>query len=132
MLSQPEKCPLCGGELTITRMHCRECDTTLDGRFVPGVHPFAALNEEQLRFVEVFVRNEGKLKHMEGEMNLSYPTLRNRLHEIIRAMGYEPGQGEEEDSSQGLDAAARRSILDALEAGEISYDEAMQRLTGAD
>ena len=132
MLFQPEKCPLCGGELIVTRMRCRECDTALEGHFAPSAHPFAALNAEQLHFVEVFVRHEGKLKRMEDEINLSYPTLRNRLHDIIRALGYEPGQSEDEETppSQGLDDTARRRILDALEAGEITYQEAMERLTG--
>ncbi len=30
---------------------------------------------------------------MEEELNLSYPTLRNRLFEVIRALGFEPGKG---------------------------------------
>ena len=40
------------------------------------------------------MRNEGKLNRMEDELGLSYPTIRSRLHEIIRALGYEPGQDE--------------------------------------
>ncbi|RMF40178.1 MAG: DUF2089 domain-containing protein, partial [Anaerolineae bacterium] len=88
MPTQPDQCPLCGGEIIVTRLQCRACETTLEGRFTPPPHPFGDLKEEQLHFLEVFIRNEGKLKRMEGEMNLSYPTLRNRLHEIIRALGY--------------------------------------------
>ncbi len=134
MLPIPDKCPLCGGEILITRMQCRACDTSLEGRFTPPPHPFDDLTEEQLHFLEVFIRHEGKLKHMESEMNLSYPTLRNRLHQIIRAMGYEPGQSEAEDDEtetpRPLNETERLAILAQLESGEITYQEAMQRLTG--
>ncbi|MEX1071372.1 MAG: DUF2089 family protein, partial [Anaerolineales bacterium] len=75
----PGDCPVCGGELVVTSLHCRECDTTLQGRFTGGV--FNQLNEEQLAFVELFVKNEGKITRMEADMELSYPTIRNRLHE---------------------------------------------------
>ncbi len=132
MLPLPEKCPLCGGEIIVTRLQCRACETSFEGRFTPSSHPFQNLTEEQLRFLEVFIRQEGKLKRMEAEMGLSYPTLRNRLHRIIRALGYEPGQAEEEDETESrpLDDDERRRILEALDKGEISFEEAMRLLNG--
>lgn len=116
------QCPVCGGELALTRLECRQCDTIIEGRFHTG--PFAHLSAEQLRFLEVFVRNEGKLTHMEADLGLSYPTIRNRLHDIIRAMGYEPGR---EDSTR-LTEDDRRRILEDLNEGKISSDEAMKML----
>ena len=92
------------------------------------VTPFPQLTPEQLNFVEVFLRCEGKLSRMEGELNLSYPTLRSRLHEIIRALGYEPGR--EEPAAVSEDR--RRAILNDLDAGRISFDEAMGLLQGGD
>ena len=89
----PTKCPLCGGEVTITRIYCRECDTTIEGHFTSG-GPFARLKPEQLAFIEMFVRNEGRIKRLEEELSLSYPTIRKQLHDVIRAMGYEPGKEE--------------------------------------
>ncbi len=117
----PGECPVCGGDMTVTRLHCRECDTTIEGRFVSG--PFANLSPEQLEFVEIFIRNEGKITHMEGELGLSYPTIRNRLHEVIRAMGYEPGGG-----SETLTEEERRKILEDLSLGNISSEDAMAKL----
>ena len=117
----PNECPVCHGELTVTRLHCRECDTAISGRFIGG--PFAILTPEQLVFVELFIKNEGKITHLEGELGLSYPTIRNRLHEIIRAMGYEPGGGPE-----GLTEEKRHSILEELSTGTISSEEAMRLL----
>ncbi|MBN2386878.1 MAG: DUF2089 domain-containing protein [Anaerolineales bacterium] len=118
------KCPVCDGELTVTRMHCDICDITIDGRFSTGI--FAGLTHEQLDFIETFVRCEGKMNRMEEELALSYPTLRNRLHEIIRAMGYEPGREEIPDVSD----EKRRSVLEGLDAGTISAEEAMRLLHG--
>ena len=122
----PKSCPVCGGEMTITRLHCPNCDTTMEGRFSYG--SFANLTPEQWQFVEMFIRFEGKLKHIGAELNLSYPTVRNRLHEIIRALGYEPGRSE----TPVLDSSQRQAILDRLDAGEITADEAMRLLGGED
>jgi hypothetical protein len=126
----PTQCPLCGGEITITRLHCRDCDSTIEGRFSGGA--FSQLTPEQLKFVELFVRLEGKIKHMEEEIGLSYPTIRNRLHEIIRALGYQPGPLDELDdltSNGGLTEVERQRILEDLDKGLIGADEAMRLLS---
>jgi hypothetical protein len=116
----PHACPVCSSELLVTSLVCRECDTKIEGRFVAGA--FSQLTEEQLAFVELFVRNEGKITRMEADMNLSYPTIRNRLQEIIRALGYEPG----EDEFSGLSDEERKRILDDLDHGKINYEEALR------
>ena len=120
MNNLPTKCPLCGGEITVTRIHCRDCDTTMEGRFDNGA--FSQLTREQTEFLEVFIRCEGKFTRMEDELDLSYPTIRNRLYEIIRALGYEPGGAEE---PVGLTDQERKSILEDLDKGLISADRAM-------
>jgi hypothetical protein len=122
MNNLPTKCPLCGGEVTVTRLYCRECDTTYDGRFKGG--PFSQLTPEQLVFAETFIRCEGKITRREDELDLSYPTIRNRLHEVIRALGYEPGVEE----VAGLTDIERQRILEDLDQGKISADEAMRLL----
>ncbi len=122
MQTIPSKCPLCGGEVTVTRIHCQECDSVIEGRFILGA--FERLSPEQLSFTETFIRCEGKISRMEVEIGLSYPTIRNRLYEIIRALGYEPG-GEEPVKVPDVE---RRNILDNLEQGRISYQEAMRML----
>jgi len=119
----PSKCPLCGGEISVTRLHCRECDTTFDGRFSNGV--FSQLTADQLGFVELFVRCEGKITRMEDELGLSYPTIRNRLHEVIRALGYEPGSS---DDASGLSDEERQDILEDLDKGRITAKQAMSLL----
>ncbi|MBT3315644.1 MAG: DUF2089 domain-containing protein [Anaerolineae bacterium] len=118
------QCPVCKDELSITRLHCSSCNTSIEGRFYSG--SFANLSKKQMEFVEVFVRSEGKIKRVEEELSLSYPTIRNRLHEVIRAMGYEPGKEE----STGVDEETRRTILEDLDAGKISAEDAMRILNG--
>jgi len=116
----PSTCPVCGGELVVTSLQCRECETVLQGRFTSSA--FSRLNDEQLAFVELFVRNEGKITRMEADLSLSYPTIRNRLMEVIRALGYEPG----EDEFAGLSDEQRKQILDDLDRGAINYEEALR------
>lgn len=74
-----------------------------------------------------FIRCEGRFNRMEEELKLSYPTLRNRLYEIIRALGFEPGK---EEIPVRLTAEERLSVLDELAQGVITAAEAQSRLRG--
>jgi len=123
MYALPSQCPICGGEVVVTQISCRDCDTTIDGRF--SSRTFSQLTPEQMDFVETFVRLEGKITHMEKELGFSYPTIRKLLHDVIRALGYEPG-GEEEISE--LSEEERQSILEGLDTGKINYEDAMKQL----
>jgi hypothetical protein len=125
MIPLPNRSPFDGGEIIVTRFYCPDSDITIEGRFTVTA-PFAQLTPEQVQFIETFVRCEGKLNRMEGEMGLSYPTIRSRLHEIIRALGYEPGKEE----PGGVSADERRRILEKLDQGQLSFEEAMKRLQG--
>ncbi|MCC6166963.1 MAG: DUF2089 domain-containing protein [Caldilineaceae bacterium] len=121
----PLRSPFDGGEIVVTRFYCPGSDISVEGRFAVAI-PFAQLSPEQLRFIETFVRCEGKLSRMEDEMGLSYPTLRSRLHDIIRALGYEPGREE----GPAVSEDARRAILNELDQGKITFEQAMGRLQG--
>jgi hypothetical protein len=126
------KCPVCGAELVVTRLHCVNCETTIEGTFsAAGVSgPFSQLTPEQLQFVLTFVRLEGRFNRMETELNLSYPTLRNRLYEVIRALGFEPGKEEPQPAPVRLSPEERRRILDELEKGAITVEQARLMLQG--
>jgi len=126
MKNSLSRCPVCDQPLTITRLHCRNCDTTIDGHF--ALRTFDQLTQEQLAFMETFVRCEGKLNRMEKEMGLSYPTLRSRLTDLIRAMGYEVGQ--EEAAAPVMADDERRKVLDDIAAGKISSEQALKLLQG--
>jgi hypothetical protein len=115
-------CPVCGDPLAVTRLHCRKCDTAIEGHFEVG--RLGRLTPEQVGFVEAFVRCEGKLNRMEREVGLSYPTLRARLSEIIRQMGFVVG------AEMAVGDEERHRVLDQLAAGKITSEEAMRALEG--
>jgi hypothetical protein len=117
------QCPICQDDLVVTRLHCRTCDTTLEGHFTLG--RLSQLAPEQLDFIETFIRCEGKITRVEQELGISYPTVRSRLHDVIRALGYEVG--EEEPS---MDEEKRRELLENLSAGRVTSDEAIRLLRG--
>jgi hypothetical protein len=102
------------------RLHCRNCDTSIEGQFAIG--RFQRLTSEQLAFVETFVRCEGKFNRMEDALNLSYPTIRSRLRDVIRAMGYEVASAEE---AAAPPEAERHKILDDLAEGRITSEQAV-------
>lgn len=127
MYPMPGDCPVCGEVLEVSRMHCRHCDTTIEGHFTLG--RLSHLNAEQLHFVETFIRCEGTIKRVEKELGISYPTVRSRLKEVIRAMGFEviSDYAEEEGT---LSEDERSAILDQLYKGEMTSEEALERLRG--
>jgi hypothetical protein len=116
------RCPVCGDELTVTRLHCRNCDSAIEGHFNLG--KFYRLTPEQLHFVETFIKCEGKITRVEEELGISYPTVRNRLNDVIRALGYEVA------AEATVSAEKRRAILEQLQASEVSAAEAAELLRG--
>lgn len=127
MYLTPSKCPVCGEMLTVARLHCPACDTSIEGRY--QFSRLEALSAEQRAFVELFVRCDGKLNWIAQELKLSYPTVRSRLDEVIRAMGYEVREAPPAEEKQRA-ADQRQSILDDLAAGKISPAEAIKQLQG--
>ncbi len=125
MYLTPSRCPVCGETLTVTRLHCRACDTAIEGRY--QFSRLEALSTEQRAFVELFVRCDGKLNWVAQELKLSYPTVRARLDEVIRAMGYEVRESPPAEEKQRL-AEQRQAILDDLAAGKITTADAIKQL----
>lgn len=129
-------CPVCEGELLISRLHCRSCGTALEGEF--GVGRFGRLSRDQLSLLESFLRARGNLKEMERELGISYPTVRGRVDALVRALGLADGddepagvldEQEAETATPEFDIAAeRRAILERLAKREIAADEAAAAL----
>jgi len=117
------KCPVCDDTMTVTRLHCRGCDSALEGQFSLG--RFYQLSPEQMAFIETFIRCEGKLTRVQDELGMSYPTARGRLTDVIRALGYEV---REEASS--ISPEERKAILEQLATGEITSEDAVELLKG--
>jgi len=125
MYLTPSKCPICGETLLVTRLICPACDTGIQGRF--QFSRIEQLNPDQLAFVELFVRCEGKLNWVAQELKISYPTVRARLEEAIRGMGYEVRDAPPAEERQ-RHAEQRQAILDDLAVGKITSAEAVRQL----
>jgi hypothetical protein len=66
------------------------------------------------QFLMTFIRTRGSIKEMEKELGVSYPTVRGRMDELQRMLGFTPGE-----STQSA-----KDVLDMLERGEINTEEA--------
>jgi hypothetical protein len=122
-------CPVCAGELAVTRLHCQTCGTTLEGDFSVG--RFGRLSREQLTLLESFLRSRGNLRDMERELGISYPTVRSRVEALVRALGFGPRDGdvtapEPEAEDEPEAKLGRQEILERLARHEIGADEAAE------
>ncbi|MCR4430887.1 MAG: DUF2089 domain-containing protein [Tepidanaerobacteraceae bacterium] len=116
------RCPVCNEKFVVTRLSCPKCGTGMEGEFV--MCKFCYLSREQRSFIEIFIKCRGNLKEMEKELGISYPTIRSRLENVIMALGYKAEEVVEESG------ANRKEILEKLEKGEISPQEALKLLKG--
>ncbi|MCL6452523.1 MAG: DUF2089 domain-containing protein [Alicyclobacillus sp.] len=122
----PTHCPACSEVLEVTELTCPRCATRVQGVFTAS--RLSRLTVDQLNFVEVFLRCRGNIREVERDLKISYPTVRTRLDQILQAMGLS-------DAPAEWPAAADTSgpttdVLEALDAGNLSFEEALARLRG--
>ena len=78
----PCHCPSCLSQLKVKSLKCEKCDTEVTGLY--DLPALVRLSQEEQDFVLKFVKNSGSLKDMAKQLNLSYPTVRNLLDNIIK------------------------------------------------
>lgn len=118
MPTLPSRCPSCDSTLLVTRLRCDHCDTQLEGAF--ELHPLLQLPVADLEFVVRFVKASGSLKDVASHYGQSYPTVRNRLNDILTRLG--------RIDDQGSAASRRKSILDAIADGTLTAAQAEKKL----
>jgi len=118
---QPGACPVCGGEMIIRELECPTCDIQVKGSF--ETCPFCVLNPEQLELIKIFLKSRGNIREVERELGISYPTVRGRLDQIVRTLGFTP--------ATEVPDTLKEELLAKLEAGEIDADEFVRRLDEA-
>ena len=106
-------------EFVVTKVRLKGSDISIEGEFELPV--LAGLRYEDQVFVGEFVRCHGSIKHMEKAFGVSYPTVKNRLNRIAGQL-----QLVEIDVEQPSEEATE--ILDLLDAGGITAEEAAERL----
>lgn len=115
------KCPVCSEGMHVTKLECPYCRTKVEGDF--EICSFCRLGKEQLKFVEVFIKSRGNIKEVERELGISYPTVRSKLDNVIKAMGYDVQASPDDETG-----AKRKEILELLSKGELSSKEAVKML----
>jgi hypothetical protein len=118
---QPGSCPVCGGEMVINELECPTCQVTVKGTF--DSCPFCVLSADQLELIKIFLKSRGNIKEVERELGISYPTVRGRLDDILRTLGFTPTP----EVTKGMKA----ELLAKLESGEIDADEFVRKLDEA-
>lgn len=112
------RCPVCNSKVVITELSCDACGTSVRGRF--QIPELCRLPDELYRFLLVFVKNRGVIREVEKELGISYPTVRSRLDAVLEALG----------AGRPEPAADRAQVLEMLERGEITPEEAEKMLRG--
>jgi hypothetical protein len=120
----PSQDPISGGELYVSELTCDESGVSIRGRF--EIPRYARLDAEQSKFLETFLRCRGVINAMERELGISYPTVRARMDALLQALDLTPVKEDAPRKDKASDT--KRTILDQLERGEITAEEAKTKL----
>jgi hypothetical protein len=125
-------CPVCKHDLKVTKLSCDHCDTVIEGSFT--LSKFNYLETEKLYFIEVFVKNRGNIKAIEKELNISYPTVKKMLDDVIVGLGYTLDNEQDENLSsketkdENQSRESKTNILQKIANKEISVLDAVELL----
>ena len=141
------RCPSCNGQLYPRVLVCDSCGLKVEGDFV--MNEFGSLTPDELHFLRVFVYCEGRIRDMEAALGVSYPTVKGHLASIKQKLNLgaqrasragaqagpptsEPADapqtsGEQTGQEPSVPASPEK-VLDGLEAGEVSYEDALKLL----
>jgi len=106
-----------GAAFIVERVRIPGTGIAIEGAFELPV--LARLTAEDQVFVMAFVRAEGIIKEMERIYGVSYPTIKGRLARIVRQLQF----------VETIPPTQKQETLDALELGEITAQEAIERLS---
>jgi hypothetical protein len=115
-------CPVCNKEMEVTHLHCHNCGTSIEGQF--DICRFCRLTTEETQFLETFIKCKGNIKEVEKELDISYPTVKRKLNQAINSLGYNLDSTKEDKRGE-----KRKEVLNKLERGEISSEEAVELLS---
>lgn len=107
-----------GEAVKVKRVELKESGISIDGDF--ELPPLAQLTIEDQIFVAAFIRCQGSIKDMEELFGISYPTVKNRLQKISEKLEFVE-----------IDPPIpKNEVLDQLDKGEISVEDALRILGG--
>jgi hypothetical protein len=109
-----------GARLVVERVRLPDTGIVVEGSF--DLPPLAQLSIDDQVFVAAFVKSHGSIKEMERLFGVSYPTIKSRLNRLSTTLDSE---WTVQTSAPGVD---RAEILDRLERGEITAEQAAEAL----
>src|SRR5271154_4414251 len=107
-----------GQPIVIERVRVVEKNIAIEGSF--ELPQLARLNQEDQVFITAFVRCHGSIKEMEQIFGVSYPTIKSRLNRVAQSLEFieiNPGP-------------SRADLLDRLNRGEITAEQAIEEMEG--
>lgn len=125
------RCPVCDNALRVTELACSRCETSVRGGF--ETCRFCRLTLEHLSFIETFLRCEGNISRVEKDLNLSYPTVRNKLAAAFAALHLDEATQDAPEIAAPVIISAeyetrRREILHAIAEGTMTAEQAAETL----
>lgn len=86
-------CPRCNERLVATRLTCDNCELELNGDF--SLSKFDYLSNNELEFVECFLKYQGNFKAVQNEMGMAYPAAKKKLADILCKLELTTRKGDE-------------------------------------
>jgi len=77
----PTHCPSCENTLSVSQMKCSHCETEVNGDYELPL--FLKLSRGEQDFILSFFLSSGSIKEMAKQAELSYPTMRNKMDDLI-------------------------------------------------
>jgi len=110
------RCPDCGKSMIPVACECQQCGIRMEGTF--SVSILSQLSPDDQALVIAFVHSFGSIKKIQELLNVSYPTARTRIADLIKRL----------DSTMETTDTSRSKVLEKLDRGDISFSEAMEEL----
>jgi len=106
-----------GKAVMVERVRVVDSGIAIEGSFT--LPPLANLSAEDQVFVMAFIRCHGSIKEMEEVFGISYPTVKNRLNRLAGQLQF----------TEIVRARPQEDVIDELDRGQISAEEAIRRMT---
>lgn len=110
------RCPDCERIMTPVACRCEECGIRMEGNF--SVSILSQLSPDDQALMIAFVRSFGSIKKIQELLDVSYPTARARIADLIDRL----------DSTMEAPDNRENIVLEKLRKGDITFRQAMEEL----